>query len=196
MSVSGFRVLKWDMDVSEPVESYAMDLWPAPFGEFEQIRKQDQAWSEEPESDDTGLAAETTPSISDLVDSGGERHLGHAPAGRVVGSAVLGRPTALRCTPRHRHRTRRVESEPSDAPDDAPTNIVGACYAVGRDLQCRWHGPDTYMHNCLWTVSLLDTGYCHLTLEAGPRPRHKTTGTVALKSLGFGVPTSSNRCRS
>ncbi|NLU61324.1 hypothetical protein HCA61_03480 [Rhodococcus sp. HNM0563] len=73
-----------------------------------------------------------------------------------------------------------------DAPDDAPMNIVGACHAVGRDLQCRWHGPDTYVQNCLWTVSLLDTDYCHLMLEAGPRPRRKTTGTVALKGFGFG----------
>ncbi len=71
-------------------------------------------------------------------------------------------------------------------PDDAPANVVGACHAVGRDLQCRWHGPDTYMQNCLWTVSLLDTRHCHLTLEAGPRPRHKTAGSTTLKRFGFG----------
>lgn len=75
-----------------------------------------------------------------------------------------------------------------DAPDDAPANLVGACHAVGRDLQCRWHGPDTYVQNCLWTVSLVEDGYCHLRLEAGPRPRHKTAGTTTLKSMGFGGP--------
>ncbi|MFC4603500.1 hypothetical protein [Rhodococcus kronopolitis] len=64
------RDLKWDMDVSEPVESYSMDLWRAPFGKFEQIKKQDQAWSEGAESDDTSPAAEDTPSLGDLVDSG------------------------------------------------------------------------------------------------------------------------------
>ena len=73
-----------------------------------------------------------------------------------------------------------------DAPHDAPANIVGACHAVGRDLQCRWHGPDTYVQNCLWTVSVLDSGHCHLLLAAGPRPRCKTVGTTTLKSLGFG----------
>lgn len=64
------RDLQWDMDVSEPVESYAIDLWRAPFGEFEQIKKQDQAWSEESESDDTGPEAEATPTLGDLVNSG------------------------------------------------------------------------------------------------------------------------------
>ena len=73
-----------------------------------------------------------------------------------------------------------------DAPHDAPANMVGACHAVGRDLQCRWHGPDTYVQNCLWTVSVLDSGHCHLLLAAGPRPRRKTVGTTTLKSLGFG----------
>ncbi|NHP13784.1 hypothetical protein G8767_09500 [Rhodococcus sp. IC4_135] len=67
-----------------------------------------------------------------------------------------------------------------DAPDDAPTNVVEACQAVGRDLQCRWHGPDTYMQNCVWTVSMLDDGQCHLALDAGPRPKHKSAGTSSL----------------
>jgi len=73
-----------------------------------------------------------------------------------------------------------------DGPHDAPANMVSACHAVGRDLQCRWHGPDTYVQNCLWTVSVLDSGHCHLFLAAGPRPRRKTAGTTTLKSLGFG----------
>lgn len=64
------RDLMWDMDVSEPVESYAVDLWRAPFGEFEQIKKQDQVWSEEAESDDSGPAAQATPSLAEFVNSG------------------------------------------------------------------------------------------------------------------------------
>lgn len=75
-----------------------------------------------------------------------------------------------------------------DAPVEAPEQIVDACHAVGRDLQCRWHGLDTYMQNCMWTVSLLDTGYCHIALEAGPRPRHKTAGTAQLRGFEFGGP--------
>ncbi|KJF24680.1 hypothetical protein C7T36_12640 [Rhodococcus sp. AD45-ID] len=75
-----------------------------------------------------------------------------------------------------------------DAPDGAPTNVVTACQAVGRDLQCRWHGPDTYIENCLWTISLLDDGHCHLALKPGPRPKHKSAGTSPLRGLGFGGP--------
>ncbi|MFD4369806.1 hypothetical protein [Rhodococcus sp. NPDC058521] len=75
-----------------------------------------------------------------------------------------------------------------DSPDNAPENIVDACQAVGRDLQCRWHGPDTYMQNCMWTVSALDTGYCNIALEAGTRPRHKSAGTTTLRGFGFGGP--------
>ncbi|MDI9904117.1 hypothetical protein [Rhodococcus sp. IEGM 1406] len=70
-----------------------------------------------------------------------------------------------------------------DAPDDAPANVVEACQAVGRDLQCRWHGPDTYMQNCVWTVSMLDDGQCHLALDAGPRPKGKSAGTSPLISV-------------
>ncbi|MGG7100109.1 hypothetical protein [Rhodococcus sp. 24CO] len=76
----------------------------------------------------------------------------------------------------------------SDMPEGAPTNVVEACQAVGRDLQCRWHGPDTYIENCLWTISLLDDGYCHLALDAGPRPKHKSAGTSPLRGFGFGGP--------
>ncbi|TSD49961.1 hypothetical protein FFI94_029950 [Rhodococcus sp. KBS0724] len=75
-----------------------------------------------------------------------------------------------------------------DAVDGVPAKFVDACQAVGRDLQCRWHGPSTYMQNCVWTVSTLDDGYCHLALDAGPRPRHKTAGTSPLKGFSFGVP--------
>ncbi|MGC0363146.1 hypothetical protein ABH922_001130 [Rhodococcus sp. 27YEA15] len=76
----------------------------------------------------------------------------------------------------------------SDAPGDAPENIVLACHAVGRDLQLRRHGTDVYMHNCTWTVSLDDSGHCHINLDGGPRPRHKTAGTIPLRGFGFGGP--------
>lgn len=69
-----------------------------------------------------------------------------------------------------------------------PENFVDACLAVGRDLQCRWHGPDTYTQNCVWRVSLLDTSFCHVALEAGTRPRHKSAGTTTLRGFEFGGP--------
>ncbi|MDJ0110388.1 hypothetical protein ACQR36_22015 [Rhodococcus erythropolis] len=36
------------------------------------------------------------------------------------------------------------------------------------------------MQNCVWTVSLLDDGQCHLALDAGPRPKGKSAGTSPL----------------
>ncbi|MDI9917748.1 hypothetical protein [Rhodococcus sp. IEGM 1379] len=70
--------------------------------------------------------------------------------------------------------------------DGAPTQIVDACSAVGSDLHCRRHGPDVYLENAVWTISLLETGDCHIGLEPGPRPRHKTAGVEPLKSFSFG----------
>lgn len=62
------------------------------------------------------------------------------------------------------------------------------CHAVGRDLQCRWNGPDTYTSNCTWTASLLDTGDLHVALEADSRPRNKTARITPLRGFGFGGP--------
>jgi len=73
-----------------------------------------------------------------------------------------------------------------DTSGEAPEHVVAACHAVGRDLQCRWHRPDTYTQNCVWTISLVGTGLGHIALKAGPRPRHKTEGTSPLRGFGFG----------
>lgn len=36
------------------------------------------------------------------------------------------------------------------------------------------------MQYCVWTVSMLDDGHCHLALDAGPRPKGKSAGTSPL----------------
>ncbi|MFI7160895.1 MULTISPECIES: hypothetical protein [Rhodococcus] len=36
------------------------------------------------------------------------------------------------------------------------------------------------MQNCVWTVSMLDDGQCHLALDAGPQPKGKSAGTSPL----------------
>lgn len=47
----------------------------------------------------------------------------------------------------------------------APTQIVDACGAVGRDLHHRRHGPAIDLGSALWTVSLMEDGWCHVGLD-------------------------------
>lgn len=66
----------------------------------------------------------------------------------------------------------------------APTQIVDACGAVGRDLYCRKHGPDEHLERSVWTIALLETGDCHVGLESGPW--HEAPELEHFRGFSFG----------
>ncbi|OZD01268.1 hypothetical protein CH275_21420 [Rhodococcus sp. 06-235-1A] len=72
-----------------------------------------------------------------------------------------------------------------DSGDGAPTQIVDACGAVGRDLYCRKHGTDEHIERSQWTIALLESGDCHVGLEPGPW--HAPVGLEQFRGFTFGA---------
>jgi hypothetical protein len=72
------RDLMWDVDVTEPTESYAIHLWRAPLSKFEKIKKVDQVWGDTATTDDQDAhvsstadqESETAPSLGTLAELG------------------------------------------------------------------------------------------------------------------------------
>ncbi|MGB7234437.1 MAG: hypothetical protein WBD41_00520 [Rhodococcus sp. (in: high G+C Gram-positive bacteria)] len=68
--------------------------------------------------------------------------------------------------------------------EGAPTHIVDACGAVGRDLHHRRYGPDVDIAVAVWTISLHEEGNCHVGLRPGAR--HSVPNAYPLHSFSFG----------
>ncbi|WP_169846762.1 hypothetical protein [Rhodococcus marinonascens] len=76
----------------------------------------------------------------------------------------------------------------SDPIANAPQGVVEGCRAVGLDLRCRRHGRDLDIASLWWTVSLLESGACHIGLEQVLRPRRRARGVSAapeFSGVGF-----------
>lgn len=72
-----------------------------------------------------------------------------------------------------------------DSGHGAPTRIVDACGAVGRDLYCRKHGSEQHIERSEWTIALMETGHCHVGLE--PVPHHRRPALEQFRGFSFGA---------